>query len=137
MTTLTYAGLPYQELVTDAMECELLPRVKTDGRVLDIGISRGHAISPLAFAGLSILGVDTNVGAQKFSHEEFDKAGFGDKLITAYMDAMQFLDTNTQKFDVVSMSDLLMFFAKTNNARYILHTFQPDKVHLFYYIHRS
>ncbi len=113
MTTLFYDDLPYDELVTDAMRNELLPRVKPNWSVLDLGISGGHAISPLAFAGLPITGVDTNLGALKFCQEEFGKAGIADRLTTAYMDAMQFLDTNTKKFNVVSMSDFLMFFKKT------------------------
>ncbi len=113
MTTLYYAGLPFEELMSDAMQDELLPRVEAGGTVLDLGISTGHAISPLAVAGLSILGVDTNKGALKFCHQEFEKAGIADKLRTQHIDAMQFLDTNTEKFNVVSMTDFLMFFAKT------------------------
>lgn len=113
MTTLFYDDLPYDELVTDAMRNELLPRVKPNWSVLDLGIAGGHAISPLAFAGLPIMGVDTNLGALKLCQAEFGKAGIADRLTTVYMDAMQFLDTNTKKFDVVSMSDFLMFFTKT------------------------
>ncbi len=113
MTTFIYDDLPYDELVTDAMRNELLPRVKPNSSVLDLGISRGHAIAPLAFAGLTILGVDTNVVALRFCQEEFEVAGVADKLTTVNMDALRFLNTNTAKFDVVSMSDFLMFFAKT------------------------
>ncbi len=47
MTTFIYADLPYDELVTDAMRNELLPRVKPNWSVLDLGIAGGHAISPL------------------------------------------------------------------------------------------
>ncbi len=57
--------------------------------------------------------MDTNVAALKFCQKEFENAGIVDRLTTAYMDAMQFLDTNARKFNLVSMSDFLMFFTKT------------------------
>ena len=119
MTTKKYAGLPYEDLVTKAMENQLLTRVQAGWKVLDLGISVGHAISPLAFAGLSILGVDKNLGALKFCRQEFDLAGIGELLTTANVDAFQFMATNTAKFNVVSMSDFLMFFTKTNAKRLI------------------
>ncbi len=127
MTTFTYAGLSYEELVTKTMRTELLPRLQSDWSALDIGIAAGHAISPVAFAGLSVLGVDINARSLKFCQEEFGKAGLGDKIETVKMDAMEFLDTNTEKFDVVSMSDFLMFFAITKAIELIKSAYDAVK----------
>lgn len=127
MTTLNYAGVPYEEIVSVALLDELLPRITPNWSVLDIGISAGHAISPLAFAGLNVTGVDINSRALSFCHKEFERAGIKNKLTTVNMDAMQFLDTNTKKFDVVCMADFLMFFTKTKAIELVSSAYRAVK----------
>ncbi len=119
MKNFIYAGVGSDEIVTDVLRDEVLPLVEPGWTVLDIGMSAGHAISPFAFKGLNIFGVDKNRGALDFSHREFETAGIGDQLTTTAMDAMQFLDTNTRLFEVVSMTDFLMFSTKTKAIEFI------------------
>jgi 2-polyprenyl-3-methyl-5-hydroxy-6-metoxy-1,4-benzoquinol methylase len=91
---------------------QLLPLLVPGQTALDIGISAGHLCSPIAYAGLKITGVDIDERALNRCQELFVEANLSaPKLV--HSDAMTFLDTCVDKFDLVIMSDFLMFLAKT------------------------
>lgn len=96
----------------------LLPRLSAGQLALDLGIGAGHLCAPIAFAGLSITGVDSSFRLAT-CQENFEDAGLGEKITTVSADALEFLKTNTQKFDLVIMSEILMFMLKSEGKEAI------------------
>ena len=119
MNDFTYSGFGYNDLASPEMQSRLLPLLVRGQRALDLGISAGHASSPIALTGVHLTGVDTDENALVLCKQEFQKAGLGNKLTTVHMDAMQYLDTHSEKFDLVILSEFLMFFTRTKGVELI------------------
>ena len=115
----TYAGFEYNDLASPEMQSRLLPLLTRGQRALNLGIAAGHASSPIALTGVHLTGVDTDARTLKFCNQEFQNVGLGALLTTVHMDAMQYLDTHDEKFDLVILSDFLMFFTKTKGVELI------------------
>lgn len=115
----TYGGFEYNDLASKEMQSHLLPVLHRGQRALNLGISAGHASSPIALNGVHITGVDIDKWALELCEEEFQKVGLGNNLATVHMDAMEYLDTCDEKFDLVILSDFLMFFTKTKGIELI------------------
>ncbi|NCP47294.1 class I SAM-dependent methyltransferase [bacterium] len=69
--------------------------------------------SPVAFAGLRIVGLDRNLSWLEHAVEAFNEAGLGEQLTVVSADALEYMRTNITKFHLVIMSDFLMFQVKT------------------------
>jgi len=108
-----YDGYAYGDLGYPEMHTHLLPLISSGQTALDIGFGTGHTCSPVAFSGLKIDGVDRNGYWLDCAKDAFAEAGLGDLLNTIDSEALEFLKANTKKYDLVIMSDLLMFQTKT------------------------
>lgn len=108
-----FGGYEYEDLGNVEMFEQLLPLVKPGRKVLDLGIGGGHPSAPLAFSGLLVTGVDSDRYQLERCLASYKEAGMSDQLVTVCSDALNFLETCTDKFDVVFMSDFLMFIKKT------------------------
>ena len=102
-------GLGYPEMFT-----QLLPLISSVQRALDLGIGTGHLCSPVAFEGLQVVGVDKNEGSLTACKRLFGKAGLGNQLRTVTSDARNYLLSCREKYDLVMLSEILMFLKKAD-----------------------
>lgn len=114
-----YDGYEYGELGYPEMHQNLLPLLESGDSALDLGFGTGHTCSPIAFAGLTIDGVDRNGYWLEEAREAFIDAGLNDLLTTYELDALEFLQKNTKTYNLVTMSDFLMFLPKTKGKKVI------------------
>ena len=113
MDNRVFDGYPYGELGYPEMHQHLLPLLEAGQSALDLGFGTGHTCSPLAFAGLKIVGVDRNDGWLQYAEEAYFEAGLGGQLTLVSADALEYMRANQTKFNLVIMSDFLMFQVKT------------------------
>lgn len=114
MNTKVYDGYDVKDLGYIQLHNALVPLISRGQKVLDLGIAGGHSSSPVAFAGAEMVGVDINSDWLNRCRQAYQDAGLGDQLTTINMDIVQYLDQAPKDhFDVVILSDVLMFFAKS------------------------
>ena len=114
MTENVYDGYAYGDLGYPELFQHLLPLLKHDQSALDLGIGTGHESSVIAFAGLHITGVDRNPFLLGACREAYDEAEIGSQLTLVEMDALKYMRANSAKYDLVILSDFLMFLTKTD-----------------------
>lgn len=110
----TFDGYVYGTLGYPEMLQNLLPLLKQGQTALDLGIGTGHMCSPIAFAGLNITGVDSDQEWLTDCQEAFSEAELATQLTTVHSDALEYMQTNKASFDLVVLSDFLMFLTKTD-----------------------
>ncbi|KKT49635.1 MAG: hypothetical protein UW41_C0003G0002 [Candidatus Collierbacteria bacterium GW2011_GWC2_44_18] len=113
MDNRVFDGYSYGELGYPEMHQHLLPLLQPGQSTLDIGFGTGHMCSPVAFAGLRIVGLDRNLSWLEHAVEAFNEAGLGEQLTVVHADALEYTQANKTKFHLVIMSDFLMFQVKT------------------------
>jgi len=114
-----FGGYEYEELGIPEMFEQLLPRVKSGQKALDLGIGAGQPSAPLAFNGLLVTGVDIDANRLGECKRLYTEAGLEAQLKTVWRDALGFLQINEEKYDVVTMFDFLMFLTKTEGKEII------------------
>ena len=114
-----FDGYEYGDLGYPEMHQQLLPLLQPGGSALDVGFGTGHMCSPVAFAGLKIVGVDRNEYWLECARKAYIEAGLGELLTTVHADAFEYLQANTVKHNLVIMSDFLMFLPKTTGKEII------------------
>lgn len=114
MKNKTYDGYAFGELGYPEMLENLLPLIQPGQTALDLGIGTGHMCSPIAFAGLSITGVDNNRQRLSYCLDAFAEAGLGQQITTVDSDALEYVRANCVNYDLVILSDFLMFLTKTD-----------------------
>ena len=119
MNNSDFDGYAYGELGYPEMHQHLLPLLQPGQSALDIGFGTGHMCSPVAFAGLKIVGLDRNLTWLNHAVEAFAEAGLGEQLTVVCADALEYMQENKTKFHLVVMSDFLMFQIKTSGKTLI------------------
>lgn len=120
-----FDGYQYGELGYPEMYENLLPLLVPGQTALDLGIGTGHTSSAVAFAGLMVTGVDINNWAIDECWKNYEEADLLGQLSTVVADATDYLAklSEDSKFDVVIMSDMLMFLLKTQGRSLIIEAF--------------
>lgn len=119
-----YGGYSLDEITDEKMIENLFPLICAGQKALVLGISTGVACSPVAFKGLHISGVDINEYALVMCESFFAEAGLSDLLTLYHIDAIEFMQKNEEKFDLVLMTDFLMFFRKTEGKELIRQAYE-------------
>lgn len=114
----------YGELGYPEMHKHLLPLIQPGQSALDIGFGTGHMCSPIAFAGLKIVGLDRNSNWLDRAVEAFNEAGLGEQLSVVKAEALEYMRANQTRFNLVIMSDSLMFQIKTSGKKLIRLAFE-------------
>ena len=124
-----FGGYAYDELGYPQMHEILIPLLVPGKKALDLGIGTGHTSSSVAFAGLSITGVDINKWAINQCWENYEDAGLEGQLSTVCADASDFMSTlaKDNQFDLVIMSDFLMFLPKKQGRSLIVEAYKALK----------
>lgn len=114
-----YGEYSLDEITDEKIEANLFPLIKAGQKALVLGINNGVACSPIAFQGLYITGVDINEYALVHCEDYFAEAGLSNLLTLFHADAIDFMQKNEDKYDLVLMTDFLMFFKKTEGKELI------------------
>jgi 2-polyprenyl-3-methyl-5-hydroxy-6-metoxy-1,4-benzoquinol methylase len=115
----TFDGYKFDKLGYSQMHEYLMPLLMPGMTALECGIGSGHTASPLGWAGLEIVGVDTDEHWLYACRELYNKHGLGENLKLVYKDIHEFLLICPDKFDVVMMSDVLMFIRKSEGREIV------------------
>ncbi len=114
-----FADNKHGDLGYPEMREHLLPLIQAGQSALDLGIGTGPMTSPIAFAELSVTGVDSNKHRLSICQEAFAQANLKHLLTAIESDALEYMQTNTVKHHLVIMSDFLMFLTKTDGKEVI------------------
>ncbi len=109
-----YDDIAYGDLGYPELHEHLLPLLQPSQTVLDIGFGAGHMCSPVAFANLNIVGLDHNLYGLEHALKCFKEAGLDGLLTIVNAEALGYLQENVTKYNLVMMSDFLMFQRKTD-----------------------
>lgn len=123
MSNILYGGYSLDEITDKKMDEYLFPLIKAGQKALVLGIGNGVSTIPIALIGIHITGVDNSDFAIELSNYLFAEADMSDLLTAVRKDAIEFMQNNEEKFDLVIMTDFLMFFKKTDGKELIRQTY--------------